>query len=67
MNQSLNNQFTQNLSQVGRTLSTAILNAIGVDGQIMQIKPALSVSEELHLYERLKVRAEGLISFDEVK
>ena len=67
INQSLDDQFTPNLSQVGRTLSTATRNAVGVDSQMMQIKLALSVSEKLHLYERLKVRAEGFISFDEMK
>ena len=67
LNQSLDDQFTPNLSQVGRTLSTATRNAVCVDSQMMQIKLALSVSEKLHLYKRLKVRAEGFISFDEMK
>ena len=36
-------------------------NAVDVDGQMMEIKPAISVSEELHIYKPLKVRAEGFI------
>ena len=36
-------------------------NAVDVDGQMMEIKPAISVSEELHIYKPLKVRAEVFI------
>ena len=61
INQSLDDKFTPNFSQVGRTLMTATINAVDVDGQMMEIKPAISVSEELHIYKPLKVRAEGFI------
>ena len=56
----MDDQFAPNFSQVGRTLMTAT-NAVDVDGQMMEIKPAISVSEELHIYKPLKVRAKGFI------
>ena len=40
---------------------TATQNVADLDGQMMEVKPAISVSEELHIYKPLKVRAEGFI------
>ena len=40
---------------------TATQKAADLDGEMMEVKPAISVSEELHIYKPLKVRAEGFI------